>query len=46
VAGFVEAAASAVKPRPLAMTAELASATTMRVRMTFMMQSFPALAWA
>jgi hypothetical protein len=42
--GLAELTAKAVKPKPLATTAELASATTIRVLMTFIMQSFPALA--
>jgi hypothetical protein len=42
--GLAELAAKAVKPKPLATTAELASITTIRVRMTFILQSFPALA--
>ena len=44
--GLAELTAKAVKPKPLATTAELASATTMRVGTIFMMQPFPALAQA
>jgi hypothetical protein len=36
VAEPAELTATAVKPKPLARTTELARATTMRVRMTFM----------
>jgi hypothetical protein len=38
VAWLAELTATAVKPKPLAKTAELATTTHMRVRMTFMIQ--------
>jgi hypothetical protein len=41
---LVELTTIAVKPRPLARRAELASETAIRVRTTFMVQPFPALA--